>query len=481
MFLSNDGAITSPTNRPITHPQKRPTTLFRNNQKAMKILISPSGFKESVEPHVAAKCIEEGILRAVPDAIIRRAPLVDGGEGFAAALVTATNGQLRHLEVIGPVKSIVKSHYGFLGRPGPKTAVIEMAAAAGLSLVPRNIRDPTITTTYGVGQTIVAALNEGAQHIIVGCGDSGTSDGGAGMAQALGARFLDTDGNELPHAGGGATLSELADIDFSGLHPGLKEVKIDAACNWQNVLCGPKGVARVFGPQKGATLQQVELLATALDKYAAVLERKLHFDVSQAPGSGASGGLGAGLMLIGAKLHPRYDIIMQFFDLDALLDDCQLVFTAEGGIDSQTPRGKIPAEVAMRAKRRGLPVIALAGTVGPGASDNYEVGIDAFASILQAPTSLEEAIHDAERLLKDSAESAMRMVIVGTWLRDDDQTQDSSPLSTSGVTGKPNPQKVSAKVPFVPMALLKTFKMPKGPYRIVTTNIAGERNPLVTA
>lgn len=172
------------------------------------------------------------------------------------------------------------------------------------------------------------------------------------------------DGNELPHAGGGATLVSLADIDLSSLHPRLKEVKIDVAYNWQNVLCGPGGVARVFGPQKGATPEQIELLAAALDNYASVVGRELHFDVSQAPGSGASGGLGAGLMLIGARLHPRYEIIMKYFDLDLTLDDCQLVSTAEGGIDFQTPRGKIAAEVAVRAKRRGLPVIALADNYG---------------------------------------------------------------------------------------------------------------------
>jgi glycerate 2-kinase len=458
------------------------TPPLEHKQKTMKILVSPSGFKESVEPDVAAKCIAEGILRALPGATIRRAPLVDGGEGFARALVAATGGELRHLEVVGPVGTMVKSHYGFLGRDGPKTAVVEMAAAAGLSLVPRGSRDPTITTTYGVGQTIVAALNEGAQHILVGCGDSGTSDGGVGMAQALGARFTDADGNELTHAAGGATLVDLADIDLSCLHPRLKRVTIDVACNWQNVLCGPRGVARVFGPQKGARPEQVELLAAALDRYASVVGRKLQLDVSEAPGSGASGGLGAGLMLIGAHLHPRYDIIMKFFDLDSLLDDCQLVFTAEGGIDSQTPRGKIPAEVAKRAKRRGLPVIALAGTVGSGANDNYEAGIDAFASIMQAPTSLDEAIHDAQRLLKDSAESAMRMVMVGTRLRDDFQAEQSKIAPTNRNKHKHDLSKVSVttKLPALQTAIFKTFKVPKAPHRGLDITIAKDRKELGT-
>ena len=455
----------------MSHPQSR--------QKAMKILVSPSGFKESVEPHTAADCIEQGILRVVPNAVVSRLPLVDGGEGFASALVAATGGELKYIDVTGPVKSIVHSHYGFLGRNGPKTAVVEMAAAAGLSIVPRDIRDPTITTTYGVGETIVAALNDGAQHILVGCGDSGTSDGGAGMAQALGVRFLDADGNELPHAGGGATLCKLADINLSGLHPRLKEVKIDVACNWQNVLCGPKGVARIFGPQKGATPEQVELLAAALENYASVVERKLQIDVSHAPGSGASGGLGTGLMLIGAHLHPRYELIMKFFDLDKLLDDCQLVFTAEGGIDFQTPRGKIPAEVARRAKQRGLPVIALAGTVGPGASATYESGIDAFASIMQAPTSLEDAIRDTQRLLKDSAEGAMRMVMVGALLKDQ-EASGSGASSADSITSKSDVPQVAAELAATAIPILKAIKVPEIRRGTLDARVE-DQSPLVTA
>ena len=394
------------------------TTSAEDMKKPMKIVVSPSGFKESLDPYTAAECIEAGILRVIPNAIVQKAPLTDGGEGFVQALVAATGGEFRNLRVTGPVQTSIKSHYGILGGEGPKTAVIEMAAAAGLRLVPRNKRDPTTTTTYGVGETIVAALDEGVQRILIGCGDSGTSDGGAGMAQALGARFLDADGHELPSGSGGATLSDLADLDLSHLHPRLKSVKIDAACNWHNVLCGPNGVTRVFGPQKGATPLQVEVLDAALQNYASVVQCKLGFDVSRAPGSGASGGLGTGLMLVGAELHPRYDMLMDYFCLDSLLDDCHLVFTAEGGIDFQTPRGKIPAEVAMRAKKRSLPVIALAGTVGPGASASYGSGIDAFASILQCPMSLEDAMHETKRLLEDSAECAMRMVMIGNLIKD---------------------------------------------------------------
>lgn len=379
---------------------------------SMRILIAPSGFKESLEPKEAADCIGEGILRVLPDARLEKAPLVDGGEGFTRALVDATEGEIKELMVTGPVGDPVKAHYGFLGGVGPKTAVLEMASAAGLSRVPREVRDPSVTTTYGVGELILAALDDGAERILLGCGDSGTSDGGAGAAQALGVGMLDADGNELGQGGG--ELAKLHRIDLSGRDPRLGEVEIDVACNWHNLLCGENGVARVFGPQKGATPEQVEDLASALERYAGVIEEDFGLDVRAMPGGGASGGLGTGLSaLLGAKLHPRYDIVMKYLDIDGRLGNVDLVFTAEGGIDFQTPRGKIPAEVARRAKLYGLPVIALAGTVGEEANVNYDCGIDAFTGMIQEPSTLDEAIQNADELLKDCAEAAMRMVMVG--------------------------------------------------------------------
>ncbi|KAK2736182.1 hypothetical protein FQN57_000856 [Myotisia sp. PD_48] len=383
----------------------------------MKILVAPTGFKESLEAKVAADCIEEGILRACPDAEIRKVPLFDGGEGFANGLVDATGGDVTEIEVTGPVRIPVNSSFGYLGSDGPRTAVLDMAAAAGLRLVPKQMRDPMVTTTYGVGELILAALDGGARRIILGCGDSGTSDGGVGMCQALGVRFLDHEGTELPKAAGGGSLSNLASIDLSGLDPRLAKVEIDVLCNWKNVLCGPKGVARVYGPQKGATEKQVNLLANALETYAAIVESKTGISVAFQPGSGASGGLGAGLLLLGARLRPRFDAITEYFGLETFLDDCDLVYTAEGGIDYQTPQGKMPAEVAKRAKCRGIPVIVLAGTIGTDARINYEAGIDAFSSIVQGPITLEEAIIHAAELLEDAAETSMRMVAIGQGLR----------------------------------------------------------------
>lgn len=379
---------------------------------SLNILIAPSGFKESLGADEVAEHIARGVLRAMPDAKVVCAPMVDGGEGFTEALVKVTRGTMHRCTVTGPVGQPVESFFGFLGGRSRKTAVIEMAAAAGLRLVPRDQRDPTKTTSYGVGELIRAALSAGAERILLGCGDSGINDGGAGMAQALGARLLDAQGQEIGH--GGAVLARLTRIDLSNLDRRLRGVQMDAAVNWHNVLLGARGVARVFGPQKGATPAQVEMLDAALGNYAGRIFEATSIDMSSAPGGGASGGLGAAFAgLLGGVLHPRFDIVMSYLELDRLIDEADLVITAEGSLDGQTPFGKIPAEVARRAKLRGLPVIALAGTIGKGVVSNFDHGIDAFASILKRPCSLEEAILKAGSLLTRAADDAVRMMMVG--------------------------------------------------------------------
>lgn len=380
------------------------------------VLVAPSGFKESLSADEAADCIASGVRRAFPGALILKAPMADGGEGFTKALVAATGGTLHPVTVTGPVNDPVAAHFGFLGGCSEPTAVIEMAAAAGLSLVPRDRRNPCLTTSYGVGELVRAALDRGARRILLGCGDSGINDGGAGMAEALGIRLLDKSGQPLPR--GGAALGNLATIDMSGRDPRLDDVRIDAAVNWHNLLLGERGVARVFGPQKGATPAQVEILADAMETYAAAIRRTTGIEVGAAPGGGASGGLGAAILgLAGGRLHPRYDIVMQYLELDRFMATADLVITAEGSLDGQTPFGKVPAEVAHRAKRMGVPVIALAGTLGKGVRLNFEHGIDAFASILSRPCSLEDAISSAPKLLARAAEDAVRMVMVGMSLR----------------------------------------------------------------
>lgn len=385
----------------------------------LRILVCPSGFKGSLLPDEAATCIEEGILAVEPDALIRKVPLVDGGEGFTRALVATTGGSLHETSVTGPVGVTIPSFFGFLGNTSTKTAVIEMAAAAGLSLVPPTLRNPGVTTSFGVGELILAAIDDGAERILVGCGDSGTCDGGAGMLQAMGARLLDAQGNVIPLASGGEALVNLGSIDMSKLDPRVGKTKIDVAVNWHNILCGDGGVAAIFGPQKGATPAQTALLSSSMEALALVSSTHLNESASITrvfPGSGASGGLGTALRLIGATLYPRYDIVMQYISLDGLFDTCDLVLTAEGGIDDQTPRGKIPAEIARRAKKFGLPVIAIAGTIGSGARVNYDIGIDAFTCILQRPVTLEIAVKEAHRLTRECAEGVMRMVAVGRML-----------------------------------------------------------------
>lgn len=376
------------------------------------VLIAPSGFKESLPVEDVTRAIARGVLRAMPDATILSAPMVDGGEGTTRAIVAATRGRIFKTRVTGPVGRPVASFWGLMGGDGPATAVIEMAAAAGLSLVPRDQRDPTLTTSRGVGELILRALDHGARRILIGCGDSGINDGGAGMARALGARLLDAQGNELPEGGG--ALGRLHRIDLSGLDSRLAETRIDAAVNWHNQLLGPRGVARVFGPQKGATPAQVELLEAGLQTYARHIRHACGIDVAALDGAGASGGLGAGLAAFaGATLHPRFQIMLEYLDFDRLLSRADLVITAEGSLDGQSPYGKVPCEVSRRAEALGIPTIALAGTIGKGARETLAHGISAFASIVKRPCSLEEAITKGDKLLRRAAEDAMRMLLVG--------------------------------------------------------------------
>lgn len=379
---------------------------------SITVLVAPSGFKESLSAAQVADCIAAGLLRAMPEAHILKAPMADGGEGFVETLVAAVGGTLHPAVVTGPIGKPVDAFFGLLEGQDVPTAVIEMAAAAGLRLVPRDRRNPCLTTSHGVGELICAALDAGAKRILLSCGDSGINDAGAGMAEALGVRFLDRQGRPL--ARGGAALCHLDRIDMSGLDPRLGSVRLDAAVNWHNHLLGPRGVARIFGPQKGATPEQVVVLEQAMENYVRVIAQTTGIEVGQAPGAGASGGLGAGFMgLLKGWLYPRYDIVMQYLDLDRLMAQADLVITAEGSLDGQTPFGKVPAEVARRAKQRKLPVIALAGTIGKGVALNFEHGIDAFSCILKRPCTLDEAIDNAAKLLTRATEDAVRLVDVG--------------------------------------------------------------------
>ncbi|MDO5634592.1 MAG: glycerate kinase [Micrococcus sp.] len=393
-----------------------PTGLPRN------ILIAPSGFKESLDANQVADAIAAGVRRVLAGARIKTVPMADGGEGTAETLAQATGGSIVHREVTGPVGEPVSSHYALLGGTAEGTAVVEMAAAAGLRLVPRDMRDPGATTTYGVGELIAAALDSGVKDVLLGCGDSGTSDGGMGALQALGVKVLDAQGNEIGL--GGRHLGDVDRLDISGLHPALKDgsATITLALNPHNVLTGPSGVARVFGPQKGATPEQVEELSAGFDNWAEVLRRDCvesarGRDFALGRGTGASGGLGAGMAAIGANLVSRFEALLDSglagIDMDRLLTGADLVITAEGAIDFQTPKGKVPAEIARRAGSHGVPVVALAGTLGQGARDVHDVGIDAMASIVSVPMSLEEAVRNGDKLLIDATERLLRTLVLG--------------------------------------------------------------------
>jgi len=374
----------------------------------MKIVIAPQGFKGNLTALQVAQAIENGIKRVAPSAMTTIKPMADGGEGTVQALVDATGGKMMTTEVTDPLGGRVNAHWGILS--DQTTAVIEMAAASGLPLVPPEKRNPLVTTTYGTGELVRAALDRGCQKLIIGIGGSATNDGGAGMAQALGARFLDARGEDLPF--GGAALARLAHIDVSNLDSRLTEFDVTLASDVNNPLCGPRGASAIYGPQKGATPEMVKQLDAALSHYANVIQKDLGIDFRDVPGAGAAGGLGLGLMVfLKAKMIPGIDVVIKATNLVDDLKDADLVFTAEGRIDRQSAMGKVPTGVALKAKEFGIPVIALAGEVADDCRVVYEQGIDAVLSIAPGPISLEQSMAEAEKLITDTAENAMRLCL----------------------------------------------------------------------
>jgi glycerate kinase len=379
----------------------------------MRIVIAPNAFKGSLSALEAATAIGEGIRIAAPDADLVLVPIADGGDGTVDALVAATQGERRTRRVHGPLGDPVDAEYGVIDQGS--TAVIEMAKAAGLALVPKDKRDPRVTTTYGVGELLQYAYDEGARRFIVGIGGSATNDGGAGMAQALGYHLLDDKGLELPP--GGLALKRLARIHVGGVHANWKETEVDVACDVTNPLTGPRGASAVYGPQKGATPDMVAELDAALHHFAEVIRRDLGVDVEQLPGAGAAGGLGAGLVaFVGARLRPGAEMVMEALHLDERLTGAELVITGEGRIDSQTARfGKGPAAVARHAKSAGIPVVAIGGSV----ADETELRLlfDGLEATVAEPGTLEEAIAQARPLLVRAATRLMWLVLTGRRLR----------------------------------------------------------------
>lgn len=373
----------------------------------MKIILAPDSFKESMTAKEACEVIERGMKKIIPDLECISVPMADGGEGTTQSLVDATGGEFYTQRVLGPLGESVEARFGILG--DGKTAILEMAAASGLELVPKEKRDATVTTTYGTGELIRAALDKNVETILIGIGGSATNDGGAGMIQALGGKLLDSCGKEIGFGGG--QLSNLSKIDLSNLDKRLEKTKIIVACDVQNPLTGVSGASHIFGKQKGANEEQRELLDKNLKHYAEIIRKDVGKDVENIPGAGAAGGLGAGLMaFLSAELKKGIEIVIEYSKLEEKMQGADLVITGEGSIDAQTRFGKTPYGVAMTAKKYDIPVIALAGNVGKDIDVLYEYGFTAIFSILPRVESLEKAISNGKENLQYMSESIARMV-----------------------------------------------------------------------
>lgn len=375
----------------------------------MKVLIAVDSFKGSLSSQQAGEAISQGIKRVYPNAETRVIPMADGGEGTVEAIVKATQGKKIYTTVNSPLGEQVEAPIGLLP---DGTAVIEMAAASGLPLVSVEKRNPLLTTTYGTGELIKKALDLGAKEILIGIGGSATNDGGAGMAQALGVKFLDEKGQEL--SWGGGALSKLKKIDMSNVDPRLSSVKITVMCDVDNPLCGLKGASYVFGPQKGATPEMVKILDSNLAHFAQIIKEQIGIEVAEVPGAGAAGGLGAGLMaFLGAKLKSGVEAILDVVGFEEMASNVDLVITGEGRIDAQSLHGKVPYGIAKRAAKFDKPVIAIVGSIGPGAESLYERGINSIMTIVNGPMTLEDSLAKAYDLTLEATERLFRSIKVG--------------------------------------------------------------------
>ena len=373
----------------------------------MKIVIAPDSFKESLTALEVANAIETGFKRIFPNAEYVKLPMADGGEGTVQSLVDATQGRLIEAEVTAPLGNQVKSFFGLSG--DGKTAIIEMAAASGLHLVPMDKRNPCQTTSFGTGELIKQALDRGVQHIILGIGGSATNDGGAGMLQALGLRLLDKNGQSIGF--GGAALSNLAEIQLADLDPRLQHVQIEVACDVNNPLCGERGASAIFGPQKGATPEMVKELDAALAHFAEIADRDCGKQIKEQSGAGAAGGMGGGLLLLpNVQLKAGVQIVLDNLKFAEQVKDADLVITGEGRMDAQSILGKTPIGVARTAKQFNRPVIAIAGCLREDYEVVYEHGIDAVFPIIRNLGDLPIILKQGEQNLISTAQNVARLL-----------------------------------------------------------------------
>jgi len=378
----------------------------------VKILIAPDSFKDCLPASEVALSIELGILKVFPDAEIIKIPLADGGEGTVEALVNATGGKIINIQVHDPLMRKIDSFFGILGNR--KTAIIEMAAASGIELLTEKERNPWLTTTFGTGELIKAALDFGCQTILIGIGGSATVDGGAGMVQALGVELLDKKNKSI--AKGGKGLAQLNTINTDTLDVRLKGKKIWVACDVKNPLLGENGAAKVYGPQKGANPEMINKLEQNLAHYSEVIETQLGIAIANIPGTGAAGGLGAGFMaFLNAEIKPGFELISEIVHLAEQIVNADLVITAEGKIDYQTRFGKTPAGVAGIAKSFNKPLLAFAGSLGPRVDSLNELGFTSIIPITDKPMSLQESITNAGELLQNATERTMSILKLDYW------------------------------------------------------------------
>jgi len=373
----------------------------------MKIVIAPDSYKESLTAKQVCQAIAKGFSRIIPDADYVLLPVADGGEGTVQSLVDATGGEIKALAVSGPLGVAVDAFYGVLGDDS-HTAVIEMAAASGLHHVPMPQRDPKITSSYGTGELILAALNGGAKRLIIGLGGSATNDAGIGMMAALGVKFLDDQQCRISPCGG--DIKRLASIDVSEIDPRLQSTEILVACDVDNPLCGPDGATYTFGPQKGGREDDLQALDKALLHFGNIVYRDLGRSVMDVAGGGAAGGMAAAfLAFTNAVIKPGIDLVLEAVNFTDVIADCDLIITGEGRIDAQTAHGKTPMGVAQRGKQFDIPVIAIAGCLGSGYQAIYDCGIDSIFAIVPAAIPLQKAFAEAEVNLTNSAENIARL------------------------------------------------------------------------
>ena len=380
----------------------------------MKIVIAPQAFKGSLSALNVANAVQKGVRRIFPDAQILTCPVADGGDGTLETLVESSGGKIMETNVTGPIGKPIAAQWGAMG--DGNTAVIEMARTSGLALLTLEERDPLNATTYGLGEIIVSALNKGFRKFIVGIGGSATNDAGAGMAQALGIKLMDREGRNLVF--GGAALQNLSVIDTSSIDQRVLESNFQIACDVNNPLTGPEGASAVYGPQKGATEENVRQLDSALGVFAEVAKKDLGKDISNLEGAGAAGGLGAGMIaFVEGHLRAGVDIVLDTVNLAEKLESADLVITGEGSIDFQTVYNKAPIGVARMAKARGIPTIGISGMLGKNYQIVHNHGIDAALSIANGPISLEESLQNAPSLISEAVEESLRLISVGMKLR----------------------------------------------------------------